>query len=127
MAPTQVPVGKSGMPRVVVSRMPNITHIWWPDMDVEIYHGWKYKQCVDVYRRINGRKIQVGSICREAQVVVNKPPHSLLIDGKLAQVIKEVVDRRFPGPDAYIIELPADALVDVRRVVEEAYLKVLGG
>ena len=111
---------------VVVERQPNLLKIMWPDgVRLEILYGVKYKQCVPILKRIGGRRITIGEVCREAQAILSAYGHELLIDGKYATYIKRMLSR-FPD-DVFEVRLPVSAMDDVRRFVEEVVSQMVGG
>ena len=113
---------------VYVYHGPNIVHIVWPDgFEVEMAVGWKFRQCVPVMKRIGGRKVEVGAICREAQIIITKGGKGVLIDGRYAEFLRKHIEWRLPGNDVYIIDLPVSVMEDIRRMAEEVYLNVLRG
>lgn len=70
---------------------------------IKVFKGRKYAQSVPVFK--NG--VMVGRLYREAQLLVRMPGKSIemLVDGKIAQTIRSVIEVRFePTPGGDIIE-----------------------
>ena len=116
MSSVQTPQGR--MPVVIVERLPNLLKITWPDMKLEVYYGVKLRQCVPIYKRVGKRsRILISELCREAQAILTVGGRELLIDGKFATRIKQMLSR-FPD-DVFEVQLPEVVLSDVRRYLEE--------